>query len=212
MYEGMICMDFDRIVAGVEPGGLNEVYEIKILICYLLHSVDEELTKNQLNTIFQTDGMVNYFGFSTALAELVESKHVTAHKVNGEEQYTLNKLGAETAEKLKNSLPRSIRERVVAAAMNLQARLKKERETDAHIRRVEDGFVVDCTIRDIGTDLLQMSVYAPDELQAEEIRRRFLAHTTDVYKGLIAFLTQDRQGILEVADTCTDEWQSENKA
>ena len=44
-------MDFDSFFAGIEPGGLKDIYEIKILV-YLLYSVKEPLTKEQIDAVF----------------------------------------------------------------------------------------------------------------------------------------------------------------
>ena len=35
-------MDHEPIMAGVSPGGFQDVYEVRILICYLLASVDSQ--------------------------------------------------------------------------------------------------------------------------------------------------------------------------
>ncbi|MDF2566741.1 MAG: hypothetical protein K0R90_197 [Oscillospiraceae bacterium] len=197
-------MDFDSYVAGIEPGGLNDVYEIKILICYLIHSIKKPLSEDQINTIFQQDGLVNYFGYRAAMSDLLKSNHISVKIIDGQEFYILNELGADTAETLKTGLPSSLRNKVVKSAMNLQAKVKKERDTQATVTEVSDGYVVDCVIHDIGTDLLRLKLFAPDSIQAQEIKKQFLENTTDVYKGIIGFLTNNKQAICELAEKCKE--------
>jgi len=69
----MISDGFDE---GVAPGGLKDADDIKILICYLLKSVGGPLSFDNLNEILQHDGLCNYFGFASALHELLVTGHV----------------------------------------------------------------------------------------------------------------------------------------
>ncbi len=191
--------DFDSYVAGVGSEGLQDLYEIKILICYLIDSVDFPLTKDQVNTIFQQEGAANYFKFAQAEQELISSGHLSVQKQpEGGECYVLEPLGKETAHKLQTSLPRSLRERVVRGAMNLQAKLKKERQIQTHIQKVEDGYFVECVIHDVGSDLFSLKLFAPDQMQAEEIKERFSAFSGEVYKAVIGLLTNHPKAVEEV--------------
>ena len=38
-------MEFDALTAGVKPGGLRSKQDIKLLICYLLSSIPQGLSK-----------------------------------------------------------------------------------------------------------------------------------------------------------------------
>ncbi len=197
--KGTQMKDFDNFLAGVGADGLQDIYEIKILICYLLDSVEFPLTRDQVNTIFQEDGMVNYFKFSQAEQELLASGHLTLVDTPEQKQtYALGPLGVETAHKLQTGLPRSLRDNVVRAAMNLQARLKKQREIETKLLKTQDGYLVECAIHDTGSDLLSFQLFAPDKLQAQQIKRRFSSRAAEVYKGLLGLLTGNRQAVEEV--------------
>ena len=56
-----------------EPGSLSDIYEIKILICYLLSCIEKPLSKEQVNYVFQFNSIVNYFSFCQALKELIDT-------------------------------------------------------------------------------------------------------------------------------------------
>ena len=49
----------ENFIAGIAPGGLKEVYEVKILICYLLHSVETPLSSHNISEIFSEDEAVD---------------------------------------------------------------------------------------------------------------------------------------------------------
>ncbi|MEG2814214.1 MAG: DUF4364 family protein, partial [Oscillospiraceae bacterium] len=155
----------NEIVAGIGVGGLKDKYEIKILICYLLNSIEIPLSKEQLNYIFQGESFVNYFSFCDALNELLQNGHIS-QKVNdknsNEEIYYLNELGVETAQKLKNSLPKSLKDNVITAAMQLIAKNKSGKENEVSIEPYKNGFMVHCIFHDIDFDLMRLDVFAPD--------------------------------------------------
>ena len=52
-------MEFDAFTGGVEPGGLRTKNQIRILICYLLSSVDAPLSRQDIIGIMQDNGLSN---------------------------------------------------------------------------------------------------------------------------------------------------------
>lgn len=185
-------MDFDQkpLVAGVAPGGFTDAHEVRILICYLLDSTGIPMSKENLNYIFQINHLVNYFTFSEALTELIQSKHISVQQQGKEEFYRLNPLGKETAKLLKNSLPRSVRDRVVSTAMELMVQLKKEEENEALIEPYKNGYRVHCIIHDDDIDLIEFKLFVPDKMQADIVREQFLRNPTHFYSKMIAYLTE----------------------
>ena len=67
----------DAFSAGVEPGGLYTVQEIKILICYMLLGVGEPLPRDAITDILAGDGMANFFEITAAIDELTRQGHLT---------------------------------------------------------------------------------------------------------------------------------------
>lgn len=177
-------MDYDRVIPGVGAGGLTDKYDIKILVCYLLNCLKTPLTKTQLDFVFQDGSYANYFSYCAAYAELLASGHIT---LDGD-TLVLHELGVETAKRLYTNLPSSLRDNVVASAMGLLARIKHERENEAHIQPYGNGYRVSCTIHDTDFDLLSFQIYAPDILQAEQIANRFRSDPAKLYQSLIQYL------------------------
>ena len=52
-------MEFDAFSAGVEPGGLRSQSEIRLLLCYLLKSVDLPLSRSMILSVIQDSGLAN---------------------------------------------------------------------------------------------------------------------------------------------------------
>ena len=79
------------------------------------------------------------------------------------------------------------------ASLELQARARREQENRAEIKKVGDGYTVHCRILDIGTDLLEFTLFVPDIHQAQVVRERFLTDPQTVYLGLLEHLTEYHQ-------------------
>lgn len=193
-------MSYEAIGTGIEPGGLRDKNEIKILICYLLKTVGKPLSFDHLNDILQNDGLVNYFEFAQAIHELLETGHidlVTDEK--GNEFYKSTRLGAGTAELFERRLPISVKEKAVKAAIKLLAKIKRESENRVDIVKTENGaYHVKCTILDQSDELLSVSLNVPDKMQADTIKTQFLNDPELVYRGVLALITGDTAIVKEI--------------
>ena len=177
---------------GISPGGLTEADDIKILICYLLKSVARSLSFENLNEILQHDGLCNYFGFASALHELVSSGHVELIKDGEMEYYKATDLGAGTAEMFERRLPLTIRERAVNAAIRLLAQIKRDSENRVEIsEEISGGFSVTCSVLDMGDTLMEVKLLVTDRAQAESVKKQFQGIPEVIYKGVLALMTGD---------------------
>ena len=184
--EGGFPLDFQNYFAGIEPGGLVDKYEIKLLICYLLSTISEPLTDDQLNFIFQSEGLVNYFSYTVSLKELLESGHIVMIDLGDEKRYKVTALGLDSSRKLQSSLPRSLKDKVVEVALQLLTRLERKKNVDITLKRVNDGYLVECRILDVGSDLMKLSMYANNETQAEIMKLNFEKQIDLLYRTILA--------------------------
>ena len=189
-------MEFDAFTAGVEPGGLRSKNEIKILLCYLLASMDAPLSKDDIVTIMQENGLANYFEVTNALAELTERGSVVIK--NG--LCTAGDSARVIADRLDSSLPSSVRERAVSAAVSLLARARRESENKVEINETERGFDVVCHISGGDMDLMSFSLYVPDLRQAKLVKRNFQRDPENVYRVMLALVTGNRDLISDALE------------
>ena len=83
-------MQNDTFSEGIAPGGLRDKAQIKLLVCYLLKTLDKSLTRTQINEILQEYKIANYFEVNQALSELVSGGQVTAGVCDdGDEEITI---------------------------------------------------------------------------------------------------------------------------
>lgn len=186
-------MEHDAIAEGIRLGGLTSEIEIRILICYLLSNLSAPLSQEQLNAALTENGLVNYFDLSAALSSLTASEHIVKTQSGGESFYAAAPLGRQTAQSLGKSIPASVKDKALTACIRLLSKLREMTDTAAEIEKTEDGYLVHCTILDAGTDLLHLSLFMPDLLQAEKTKEQFLMSPGEVYEDVIAALLKERK-------------------
>ncbi len=174
---------------GVVPGGLTTSPEIKLLICYLLKTLRQPLSRSQINEILQEYPVANYFEVNQALSELVKNGSVLSELSGDTELMTLpGKLMFDVAA-IERSLPRSVREKAMSAALQVLARERVKRESRVEVTKLAHGFHVSFTINDMDTELLALKVYVADEGQIETVKRNFYANAVAIYSNIISALT-----------------------
>ena len=166
-------MEYDAFTGGVAPGGLRSKSDIRILICYMLKSVNAPLSGDDIIKVLQEKSLANYFEASDALSALVSLGNVTRE------------------EDLEQLIPSSVRDKAVAAATALLASAKMERENVATIVRTENGYNVTCHISGGEMELMSLTVYVPDLYQAREVKKNFHRDPQRVYNLMLAALTGD---------------------
>lgn len=183
-------MEFDAFDAGIELGGLRNRDDIRLLICYLLKSVDAPMTRQMLNESMQEDGLANYFEVGQAIEELLKTGNITADILDEDEVISVTAKGREAAELLQTSLPRTVREKAVNSAIRLTTRAKIERENKIEVRKEENGgYTITFTLFDRETELMKLSVYVSDSLQLETVKQNFINDPVKVYSTIITSLS-----------------------
>lgn len=182
-------MQNDAFSEGIAPGGLRDKSEIKLLICYLLKTLDKSLTRTQINEILQEYKIANYFEVNQALSELVAGGQVTADICDGDEEITITSKAMFDVATIEHSLPRSIREKAVNAALKILTRERIKRESQVEVTALEHGYHVHFTVFDMGTELLKVTIYVSDERQIEIVKNNFFNNAVSLYSNIISLLT-----------------------
>jgi len=181
-------MEFDAFTGGIAPGGLRSKSDIRILICYILKSVNAPLSGAEIIHILQEKSLANYFEANDALSALVALGNVRKEE---NDTYVLEPQGKSVADNLDVLLPLSVRDKAIAAAMNLLSSAKMERENAVTTQRTENGYNVTCHISGGDMELMKLTVYVPDLYQARIVKKNFHRDPQRVYNLLLAALTGD---------------------
>lgn len=189
--EGMLVGQ-ETFTAGVGPGGLRTKNDIRVLVCYLLSSVDAPLSEADILSILQGYDLANYFEIMDVLSDLLK-KGLIVRPQGQPDCVQAAPAGKEVSAQLDMTLPLSVREKTVAAAVNLLARARREQENRVEIKKNERGYSVTCHVSDREMDLLTFTLYAPDLYQARLIKKNFHREPGMVYRAVLAAVTGSRE-------------------
>ncbi|MDE6838602.1 MAG: DUF4364 family protein [Acutalibacter sp.] len=182
-------MSQNAFTGGVDPGGLWTQNDVRILICYILASVNAPLSEEDIRGVIQGRALANYFETADALAALEALGHV----VRDQEGFRVTETGRQVAEGLDTSLPLAVRDKALEAALSLLARGRAQRENTVEILEEGRGCRVVCRVSG-GQDLelMALSLYVPDRAQARLVQESFYQNPDHIYKLLLAALTGDK--------------------
>ena len=180
-------MSNNAFTAGVKPGGLTTSTEIRILLCYLLARVSVPLSRQEIENSLIGQQLVNYFELADALGDLCEKGHLVC---DAQERYTVTASGRGLADMLESDLPRTVRENAVNAVIAAQTYARKKAQYHADYRPVNNGFLVRCSIEDLGETVFSVELYMPDELSAKAAQDHFIAHGEAVFSRMLTLLVE----------------------
>lgn len=195
-------MAFDTFDEGIVPGGMRSKYEIRILICYLLNSIKEPVSKEIIVDSICEENLANYFETSSCFDDLIEKGNIIEEGSDGDiKTYTVSENGVMIANQLDTILAYTVKEKAYDCAINLLAQKKKERENSVEIVKTDMGYNVNCKISGGNLDLLSFSIFAPDMPQAQIIKKNFYENPTTFYKVILAMLTQNKESVGEALES-----------
>lgn len=167
---------------------ISDPADIKILICYILASVNKPMKSEELCRVLSTDGAVNYFESTEAVAELVRDGFVRER----DDGYVVSDKGLQIAATFNRKLPAATKQKAVESSLRLSAAMRSKIENPCTVSPAENGgFNVTMCIRDGADELMRVTLLASDREQAEALRKRFQSDPMLAYTGVIALLTGD---------------------
>lgn len=194
-------MNNNAFSSGIEPGGLTDKNQIKILICYMIKCVDSGLTGKQIADILSADGLANYFETLQAVNELNGLGHIYEKS----ELYSLSKSGERIVSELDTALPISVRDKAVRSAIQAARIYQNCKDNSAIITESENGFDVVCEVRDRGRLMMRSVIAVPDKLQAEMIKERFIKNPAFIYSSTLLLYTASKDEIIRgITDSAED--------
>ena len=170
----------DAFTAGVRPGGLTNSTEIRLLLCYLVKNAGP-ITRTEIENALMEEALVNYFEIGSCLDDIARQQLITDK-------------GRKVAQELAYDLPRSVREKAVAAVLRSQTWARKEAEYSARISEKADGHCsVRCQVKALDSELFCLDIGTPDRLSAEMVKKQFILKGNEIYQMLITKLTEEEK-------------------
>lgn len=176
--------EFDAFSQGVEPGGLRSRTQIKLLVNFLVSNIKEPLSASIIIEAMQVHGLANYFEVTQAIDDLIENGNLS--EASG--MLYITPKGVVSIDELSEELPHSVKETALADIMKLILLEKRENENTVDIRKGENGYFVTFKVMHKDLPLMELTVYAADFEQAEQLKSNFLNDPAHVYSTVASSL------------------------
>lgn len=177
---------------------MTSVHSVKILLCYLLSKLDRPVSEEQLLEIAEDSGVINYFYLSEAIDDLLKTGAVSAENTENGRIFRIEEKGRLGSEYFNRYIPITFRRSILSSAYSYFARLRRESECRCEILPSENGYAVSFSIGDTSLELMKLSLYAPDEEQAEHIAEKIKRNPTRFYQSVIKLMLENPEEETEI--------------
>lgn len=168
-------------------GFIHDKLDIKFLILYLMARTAAPIDFPTLTDLTMCDEGVDYFEFSEAVSELVETGHLTLE----DGRYAITEKGRRDGAACESSLPYSVRRKSNLNLAKVNGVLRRNAQVRAQILpRDEGGCTVRMTLDDDGGTLLSLELFSPSQEQAERLAKAFRDRPERVYNEILSSLLE----------------------
>ncbi|MGF0031768.1 DUF4364 family protein [Bariatricus sp. SGI.154] len=161
----------------------------KLIILYMLNKVDFPLTNSQISEFILDEGYTTYFKLQQAISELIESGFIREESTHSRTFYHLTEDGAETIHYFKNDISSAIQEDINRFLNEKQYELKNEVSVKSdYYRNSNNEYSIRCQVIEQGAPLIDLTVTAPTETEAETIANNWTKKNQEIYALVMANL------------------------
>lgn len=166
--------------------------ESKVLILYILNSVQKAINNNTLYKIVLSVLDMNYFYFQQFLLDLIKSDFVLTYEQEEQHMYLITEKGVKTLELTEDILPGILKLQVDT---NLKYTLDDANEENSIVAEYtpinENYYNVTCKIMENNECLFEVKTFAGSREQAKQIVDNWKRHAGVMYPDLLKILAQD---------------------
>ncbi|MGN1378469.1 MAG: DUF4364 family protein [Dorea sp.] len=161
----------------------------KLIILYMLNKVDFPLTNSQISEFILDEGYTTYFNLQQAISELIDSGFIREESTHSRTFYHLTEEGAETIHFFKNDISPAIQEDINAFLKAKQYELKNEVSVKSdYYKNSNREYSVRCQVLEHGFPLIDLTITAPTEAEAETIANNWTKKNQEIYALIMAHL------------------------
>lgn len=166
-------------------GFIHDKIEIKFLVLYIMARVASPIDFPTLTELTMCDEGVDYFDFAEAVAELVDTGHLTLE----EGLYAITDKGRQNGEACESSLPYSVKHKCNANLAKVNGILRRNAQVRTEVLPRADGsLTARMTLDDEGGNIMTIELLCVNEDQAARLSEGFQAKPERVYNEVLAAL------------------------
>ncbi|MBU5434923.1 DUF4364 family protein [Pseudoflavonifractor sp. MSJ-37] len=172
-------------------GFIRNKMEIKFLVLYIMARVASPIDFPTLTELTMCDEGVDYFDFAEAVAELVDTGHLTLE----EGLYAITDKGRQNGEACESELPYSVKHKCNTDLARVNGILRRNAQVRTEVIPREDGsLTARMTLDDEGGNIMTIELLCVNEDQAARLSRGFQAKPERVYNEVLAALLDKEDG------------------
>ena len=167
---------------------IRDKLTLKLLILYILGKLAAPIDRDRLADLAMCDDGVDYFSFTEALFELVDTGHI----VQEDELFSITPLGISNCKTCESSIPYPVRMRCDRNTDVANLALRREKLIRAELLpRDGNEYTIHMTMDDESGLVFGVDLLCADEKEGNKIAERFRRHPEDVYNAVLSVLLSE---------------------
>ncbi len=167
------------------------IAENKVLILYILNTIDKPVTNSALLELVLSIQDINYFYFQQFLLDLLENKYITQFQEDDHSEivYSLTQTGKETLELTKDIIPGIIKLKIDNTIKGELGEIEEDVSIVSEFTPVsKNDFIVTCKVIENNRTIFEVSTSAASREQAKFISDNWKENAIDIYPKIIDLL------------------------
>lgn len=123
------------------------------------------------------------------VGELEECGQISIYEFEGKNYAVITDAGRQVGETLRSDVPVSLREKAMYLVAEEITKLRRDLCVSTEVKRSDDHYVLTVKLLDDSTEMLNLSLLCPTELQAELMARKFKNDPNGCYLNIIRGFT-----------------------
>ena len=140
--------------------------------------------------------IINYFFYQESITYLQKNGSLQLKQdENGQDWYSLTKVGEECAKELKEYVAKPYRDKIISEAKQYFIREKRREEVKISYLPLKKGYHVQVRYLDLQSDLMDLKLYAPDMKQAKYLGTQIMRNPANFYGKVLEAVFSNKEEV-----------------
>lgn len=168
---------------------------LRILILYAVNEAPMGISPDYVCNIVSTATEEGNLNVENCMKDLVEKELLKSLIIDDVSLVTITNNGKLVVKQLQSNVSISLRKQISNKVLEEIARLRGELFVNSTYSKApysENGYIVTMELKDSNDVLMSMEIYAPSQLQAENISKNFKNNPNEIYSKIINILSNNK--------------------
>lgn len=171
-------------------------FELQMAVLYVIKNIKSIVDAQMISSCISSCLDANFFEVGDAAQKLSEADNITELKVEGKFGFSLTDKGEETIKYFYNSLPFSIREKLVTACESINTQLKIEKQIVAEPVAIDDHtYMAHLEINEYDRSMLKLDLTVGGLESARDCCRIFKENSEKIYQEIFRIIFDETDKI-----------------